>query len=458
MDPLTGVAALIVGLIFAHIFVLTHNRHVLLAQVAMAATCVTREVTILGIQVELSLLVLLLFAPPLASRWWRTTVPRPMKVGALLLLAGHALAVTQSVDPVIAVLGFIRWALVLNWGLAVYATITTGGVAVLRRYGVTVTVLGAVVATIGWLQSAAIYLPQVGPPFADHPDSTFGYYSNYANFIAVSFVIGFGIILESVRIRQPSLLALSLLCVGITLSQVVAAASRGALLLAAVGAAVLVAASVSHPGRLVRRIGGVAAAVATAYFLLPAETVATTLTRFSEDQGGDIVRYSLQDIGLNLARSHPFGLGWGGFREMAASGAIHTMQPLAHVHNLFTQIALDGGWLAAAGFLLLSGYSVLVPLFSKLRGMGAPMHGLFVAALIGQLAQGLNDYFFFETGSLMAFVLVIVVPPLSQLELDVSRRIPSRNSCALVDGHHHSAGRDHCGRHLHVVGYSHLQQ
>lgn len=405
--PSGGLGLLIVALLAVQVLVLTRGRPAAQAQIIMGAVCLTRILVIGGVEVEVSLLAALIFAPGLFAAWRRQRIPRPIAVGALLLLCGQAAAATGAMNVMTAALGVLRWALVLNLALAVYATIASGA-ATLSRYAMTLTVAGGIVAGIGWLQVIGVYLPLIGEPYTSLPDSTFGYYSNYANFIAIAAIVAIGVVMEGARGRRYGQMSLAVICAIACGTQLIVAASRGALILASIAVVVLVAASVNYPGRLFARSVGLAAIAGLLYWATPPDKITAAVARFFEVQSGDVVRYSLQHVGLDLAQNHPLGLGWGGFRELTTSGAIQVLQPLAHAHNTFTQIALDGGWASIAGYGLMVAYSLLSGLKSIRRYGGARLPVVFFAALVGALVQQWNDVFLFELGSMMVLMLLIV--------------------------------------------------
>jgi hypothetical protein len=146
-----------------------------------------------------------------------------------------------------------------------------------------------------------------------------------------------------------------------------------------------------------------------AWTLTPTATATEFLDRFLQEQGGDQLRWLLQAAGRGLLAHTPQGIGFGGFRAAAAHGAISVgTLVLAHCHELFVQIGLDSGWLGLAGFVLLAAYAVLRGAWGAWTGQSSPYAVGFTGALLGVLLQGLNDYFFFETASVIAFALVVL--------------------------------------------------
>lgn len=120
--------------------------------------------------------------------------------------------------------------------------------------------------------------------------------------------------------------------------------SRGPLLAACVAS---LAALLLHRGtsRIPRLVGGTAFVVVVGPMLL-ANTNTTALGRigelFQSDDTSAAAREAMYARALDIAGSTPQGIGWGGF-ELVSPG-----QP--YPHNIFLEIALEAGWLAAILF------------------------------------------------------------------------------------------------------------
>ncbi|UZG57431.1 O-antigen ligase family protein [Rhodococcus opacus] len=378
--------------------------------------CVTRDLDILGLQIDLASAGLLIFAPALKKTWTLGQIPKVLRYAAGFIVLGHFLSAfdTMSIDS--ALWGAARWLLILNWAAALYVHLANGGQKGLRRVATVVALVGGVVAAIGWMQMRGMYLPFIGPPYADRPDSTFGYYSNYANFVALAAVISFGITLEWLRQRRPAIALVTFGCFAVTAYEVVAAASRGAVILALTALGALVVLTIRRPGRTVTYSISIAAGAVLLYSVIPAEVLSELLDRFDSTQGGDRVRYALEGAGQLMLQQHPLGIGFESFAIYTRMGLPGATVALAHAHDLYVQVGLDGGWLGLAGFVLLASVALWRGTVAGLVSGGGATQGLFAAVLLGSLVQGVNDYFFFETGSLLFFALVIVGASVSRTE------------------------------------------
>ena len=397
----TGVAALALA-----IGALSRPRLALYGVVVIA--CVTRDLDVLGLQLDLASAGLLIFAPALKKTWTIREIPKAFRYTAAFIVLGHLFSAFDSMSVDSALWGATRWLLVLNWATALYVYFATGGQRELRRAATGVALVGGVVAAVGWMQMRGMYLPFIGAPYADRPDSTFGYYSNYANFVAIAAVIAFGITLEWLRQRRLGIALVTFGCFGIAAYEVVAAASRGAVILALTALGALVALTIRRPGRTVTYSISIAAGAALLYAVIPAEVLSELLDRFDSTQGGDRVRYALEGAGQLMLQQHPLGIGFESFAIYTRMGLPGATVALAHAHDLYVQVGLDGGWLGLAGFVLIAGVALWRGTVAGLVSGGSATQGLFAVVLLGSLVQGVNDYFFFETGSLLYFVLLIV--------------------------------------------------
>lgn len=374
----------------------------------LVAGCFEQTVSLPGgLQVGSAEVALTLFAPAMMKAWRRGAFSRSVRVSAGLLVFGAALSSVFAETVSAAAWGAIRWALLLNAVLAGVSYLRGAGEAGMRQFAAAFAVLGGAVTALGWLQVHGHYTivgPAYNPPL---PDSSFGYYSNYASFIASASVISFGMTLHMWRRNRPTLLLLMASCCALTGFGVIEATSRGAVALLAGGLLTILALRVGRPGQLVKTGTLLAVTAALVYALTPAELVQGLTTRFTTTQGGDNTRYVLQDAGRFLLSQHPQGIGFGNFESYVASGVVTADQALAHAHNLFIQTGLDDGWIGLLGFLGLSLLAILNGGLKGWRSRGDALQGVFAAALAGFLAQGLNDYFFFETGSLIVFGAIL---------------------------------------------------
>jgi hypothetical protein len=363
-----------------------------------------------GLQPSISGLLLLVFLPALARVWIRSpAVPVWAKLSAGAIAVGAGLSVITAEIPQAALVGAMTWVGVLNLLLAVPA-LALAEKRFLPQLAVWISAAGVVVGLFGVAQRLGIY-GIVGRPYAIGVfDSTFGYYSNFANFAALSLVVSVGLV--AVARDRPRYAAI-VGWVGIAVNgfSVVGSLSRGALIAAGVGIIIVLVKLGDRPLRL---IGALLIAVSTGALLvsvLPRDSVMEFAERFITAQGGDALRQSLQLGGAALASDHPLGVGFGNFSTFVSQGTIVASQALAHSHNTFIQMTLDTGWLGGVGFLVLVGAAVV----SGLTSRQYPIASVFAAALGGALVQLTQDFFFFETASLIFFALIVggSIPPKS---------------------------------------------
>lgn len=178
--------------------------------------------------------------------------------------------------------------------------------------------------------------------------------------------------------------------------------SRGAIITIAIGIALTLLRYITRPVRFVVVAFASTAVLGVAWVLLQDTAIARVVQRFTVVQGGDVVRSSLQEFGQSLALARPLGIGFDGFRALAAQGPSGVIQALSHAHNSFIQMTLDGGWIGGLGFVIL-----IVGASLGWLGRGQWLRSAFAAAVIGNAFQLTQDYFFFETASLIFFLLAV---------------------------------------------------
>lgn len=346
--------------------------------------------------------VLLILAPSfLKVAVESKVVPRFAVVGTWLLVLGFFLAAVAAPRPDLAWPGLLRWLPVLAMVLGV-ASICATHKTMSRNLGWAILAGGAVSGAFGILQRNGVYAI-VGPPYVpDVTDSTFGYYTNFANFQALASVVGLGLILAGIKVKRR-LPLLATAATTICLYMVVSSFSRGAVILVGIGLLVVLAREIVRPGRFIAVCAGIATLGWIVMQLTPAKYVDEIVAKFSSAQGGDAVRAQLQVGGLELLARSPLGIGFDNFSALVASGQVYSTLALAHSHNTFVQMGLDSGWLGAGGFVVL----VIGAAWVGFRAQGGTMAVAFSAALIGFAVQVSQDYFFFEEASLVMFGLLI---------------------------------------------------
>lgn len=171
------------------------------------------------------------------------------------------------------------------------------------------------------------------------------------------------------RVRAVPAAALA----GVLLGGLWVTGSRGPMLAAVLGVAVLAARPVlARTGRtLVLLFGALAGAAALAFVpALQESRLAALLFGRDQDVTADI-RGELLTRGVAAAREHPGGTGYGGY--MAAAGT----EPVPYPHNLFLEVAVEAGWAVAALLIL-----IVVFVAARLsRRPGDPAAALLLALL-----------------------------------------------------------------------------
>ncbi|KQY23223.1 hypothetical protein ASD16_11730 [Cellulomonas sp. Root485] len=333
-----------------------------------------------------------------ALRSGRVTALQKAAVAAIGVgLVGAALL---APEPALSAIGTGRWLLALLFLLAVIG-FTSSEINFARSFMQTIVFAGAISGAFGLLQRAGVYLV-VGAPYNPGVyDSTFGYYSNFAQFEAVVAVVGLGLTLQRAggSLSRRTVVAAAALLAAVS---VLASDSRGAVVSMGVGFVVVIAVTAR------RRARAFAAAVAVAGGLALSLRMGwfdTTFDRFATAQGGDNVRAQLQAAGFELLRSHPFGIGFESFSTFVASGVVTAERALSHAHNTYVQVGLDAGLLGLAGFLVLLAHVAVTLLRCPADDARVPA----AAAVFGVAIQFTQDYFFFEFASLTLFVAVLGV-------------------------------------------------
>lgn len=332
-------------------------------------------------------------------------VPPWALLGFGAIVVGGVLSLAVARDPGVAVWGPIRWTAAALVAFAAFGLLKDRPGA--SRHLVDVVAVTAVVASLAALAQKVGITWLVGPPYnSDRVDSFFGYYTNFAGFVAMAVVLGAAEALHSWQAGRHGravlhAAALPLLGLGLAVSL-----SRGGLLSVGCG---LVALTIllSPRGALVAKAVALLVVLGVAGFLAtPPETKTTFRQRFAQPYGtttSDRQRAALQAAGLRAVQTKPLGLGYGGFADYVAREAPsrYADSSLYHSHRTPVQVGVEHGWPAIAGFLLLmlAPFALAVQAIAAgrwtIRGMG------FVAATAGFLAQGMFDYLLQETAFLV---------------------------------------------------------
>jgi hypothetical protein len=348
-------------------------------------------------------------------------IPPWVSVGGLSLVIGSFLAAINAHEPTDALWGGLRW---MSTVVILFAALT-----VLRhrrdasRRMVDIFTGSAVVVSIfGFAQTAGIYV-LVHPSFTPgHASSFFGYYTNYADYVAIAVILATGEVVAALAARRPGRAAGYSAVVVITLVGVAVSTSRGGLLAIGVGWLMLLALNYRRGSVLIQ--AGVMLVVlgAVGYAAIPRSTVTKIEARFSHRLGSleeDKQRFAIENAGKKALGENPLGLGYANFsfysRAEVHSNQVHRV--FAHAQNTPVQMGLDAGWLGGIGFLVLVLWPIGLVLTTRAKGPSAIRASACAAALGGFMAQNLFDYMFYEIAFLV-FVLTLVWGTIHALSVD----------------------------------------
>jgi O-antigen ligase len=343
---------------------------------------------------------------------WRIdfrTIPWWISVGGVAILFGSLFSLLVAHSQGQAAWGGVRWLGLLVLAAEAFSLLRNQPDAG-RRFVNIVCGAGVVVVVFALAQKAGIYAI-VGAPFQPgNIQSFFNYYTNYGGYVAMVAVLATGETLAATVSGERTRAAIFGGCTVFMVLGVAISASRGALLALAVSWVVLVLLISRRANVLVRLVGILALLVAAGFVATPAQTRVRIQTRFSTPLGSqyeDIQRFGLQKLGEHTLAHSPLGIGFNNFRYLSAAHPTPDVSGTVfdHAHRTVVQIGLDAGWLGLAGYLLLvvGAFIVAIRIGPK-RGV---RNLTCVAALAGAMAQGLNDYLYFDL-SLMAFFLALV--------------------------------------------------
>jgi hypothetical protein len=343
---------------------------------------------------------------------WRA-IPVWASAGGLALVLGSFAAAIGAADPAKALWGAERWLSVVILLFVAFALLRDRRDASRKMIDI-FTAAAVVIVAFAFAQSVGIY-SLVGEPFlSGKPDSFFGYYTNYAGYVAIAATLATGELLVALGERKRPRAAtygaaLVLMLIGIAIST-----SRGGLLALGAGWLVLLALNIRRGSVLVQGVVILVAFALVAYVATPRSTVnilqeRVTLTISHTTGGSDRTRFALQKAGEHALAKYPFGIGYDNFgayiRGHVNSVTIH--HTFAHAQNTPVQIGLDAGWLGLAGFLTLWAWPIGLVLARSGGGFSAVRASSCAAALGGFMAQGLFDYLFYEIAFLAFFVVLV---------------------------------------------------
>jgi O-Antigen ligase len=337
--------------------------------------------------------------------------PRWLVVGCCGLTLGSSVAAFGAVEPGVATFGAARW---LAASVVALAAIkldlpTRWG----SRLPVFLVVAGVVVTVGAVIQRFGVTVPPLGAPYSgDRFDSTFGYYTQFAGFVAICLITAIALAQLRLQAGEPGRALLALAAAGVCGLGLGLSLSRGALLGAAGGMVFYAVLQVRKPLALIGALMLVSGVLVGSLAVAPERERRQFTERLTSPQGGDVQREVLQDVGLKKARSTPWGIGYGNLPSYLTS-SIRRRQITTrgfHTHRTLTQIALDAGWLGLGGFLLIVGGALAVVVRKAVIGSLTPVMAGLAGALAALCVQSWNDYLFYETAFVVVvFVLVIAI-------------------------------------------------
>lgn len=174
---------------------------------------------------------------------------------------------------------------------------------------------------------------------------------------------------------------------------IIAVGSRGPFV--GIVLAVTVALLMSRVFRGFRRVPVIAFGAASLcglmlYVLQSTNRSALRIGEFVSGTSSDEVRLSLIDSSVRQIVTTPLGIGWGGFSSMRSISTVYG-DLYNYPHNIFIEIALEGGWLAVVAFFIFVTASMVGYARSSTTPIGAALFGLGVYWLIvAQTSSNVN--------------------------------------------------------------------
>lgn len=356
---------------------------------------------------------------------WRirgTLIPGWVSMSAGAIVLGSFIAAIGANDRTAALWGGVRWLCAVVLLFVALSLLRDRNDASRRMVNI---FLGSAVVVIvfGFAQQAGIHvLVHASFTGAAHPSSFFGYYTNYADYVAIAAILATGEVLSSIEDGRSGRAAicgavLVLVLVGLAIS-----ASRGGLLALGVGWLFLIMLNIRRGSTVARVLAIIAAFVVAGYLATPHSTLVKIENRFAKPLGSqqeDKIRFSLQAAGEHALWQHPLGLGYANFADYLRSSVrgLDIPHVEAHAQSTPIQMGLDAGWLGGAGFLIIVIWPIGLVLVHRARGSSTVRASAFAASLGGFMAQNLFDYMFFEIAFLI-FVLGLVWGTIHALSID----------------------------------------
>lgn len=368
------------------------------------------EMEFAGLRVGTAEIVLILVAPALTRSilYRQQDVGKFASWGAGLLIVGSSIPVlaSQPFDPEVF-WGFVRWTLFAVAFLGSALVIRSGSEVFRIRVSLTFVLSGVGLALLGLAQQRGLTAVVGAPALPGRPDSTFNWYSNFTQFLSLTILVGLGLLISNALTAAQKCLVLAAMFV--IAPQIFGGLSRGAVL-SVLGGLLILAIVSGRSARSFSLASIFVVVVALGVILFsPGQSLDALFGRLTTQQGEDFYRTSLQAAGAEVISREPWGIGLGSFESyLYDNGGLGALVPLAHPHNLFLAVAVEAGLIGLTGFAILCAGAALSSV--RLARRQAPSWPVGVGGALatgGVIAQGFVDYFFYESASMVAVVVVL---------------------------------------------------
>ncbi|MGI8511572.1 MAG: O-antigen ligase family protein [Solirubrobacteraceae bacterium] len=365
-----------------------------------------------GLLVGTNELLLIGLALVMGPRIEWAAIPRWMVYGSSALILGSFASVVLASDPGAAAWGAVRWSTVIVLAWAAFGVFGDDERAQ-QRFVDLLCGAAMLVVLFAILQRVGINAVAGKPYFPDLPDSTFGYYTVYAGFIALVATLAVGELLTAMASGQPGRVTLYGVAIAVCIVGIGVSLSRGGLLALSAGLIALTMLQLSRGSVALKLAVVLVASAGIGYAATPRDARDQFQARFEGQRQGqeqdDRIRFAYQKAGFTALVHSPLGIGYGNFSDYVGRNAVNsqTKDQAFHSHNTFVQAGIEAGWIGLVGFLLLIGVPLLRALRLSAKRMLSPRTAAFAAALVGVLSQGLFDYLFHEIAILAFFVALI---------------------------------------------------
>jgi hypothetical protein len=343
---------------------------------------------------------------------WRA-IPSWASVGGGALVLGSFVAAIGAHDQTAALWGAARWLGVILIMFAAFTVLRDRREASRRMIDI-FTGSAVIVVAFAFAQKVGIYVLVGAPYYSEKPDSFFGYYTNYAGYVAMAATLATGELLVALGERRRLRAAIYGVAVVLMLVGIAISTSRGGLLALGGGWFMLLALNVRRGSVLVQGAVILVVFALAAYVVTPRSTVHViqerlTLTISHSAGASDQTRFALQAAGERALERDPFGIGYNNFAGYLRGNIrnVNIRRTFFHAASTPVQIGLDAGWLGLAGFLMLWVWPIGLVIVRGAGGFSAVRASAFAAALGGLMAQGLFDYLFYEIAFLAFFAALV---------------------------------------------------